>query len=88
MQHTHEGGAAREWLILDPYGRSYWREGGRGYDDVLGAGLFTEKDADNIVRLKRGDRKVHLSDEHVQAALEHARDGLAYFDAAASERAK
>jgi len=69
----------REWLILDPNARSYWRENGQGYSDVLGAGLYTEAEADKIVNLRRGDTKVHVSDKHVQAALMHARDGLARF---------
>jgi len=69
----------REWLILDPDGRCYWCEGGKGYSDVLGAGLFTTVDADRIVSGQRGDRKVHVSDKHVQAALAHARRGLAYY---------
>ena len=80
MNDTPNGGP-REWLILDPNGRSYWRLGGRGYDDVLGAGLFGLDFAESIERLGRGDRKVHISDKYVQAAIEHARVGLAYFDA-------
>lgn len=82
MDTTHDGGL-REWLILDPYGRCYWRAERKGYSDIVGAGLYTTMEADSIVSGGRGDRKVHVTDAHVQAALKHAREGLAYFDACA-----
>lgn len=73
----------REWLILEPDGRLYWREKRNGYSDLLGAGLYSEKEATSIEGMGRGDKKVHVSAPDVQRALEHARQGLRRFSEAA-----
>jgi hypothetical protein len=78
----------REWLILDPDGRCYWREGRCGYSDVIGAGLYSTREADGIVAMGRGDKKVHFTSAVVQAALRHAQEGVARFAAALSPRGK
>jgi hypothetical protein len=74
----------REWLILDPDGRCYWREGRQGYSDIIGAGLYSTREADAIVAMGRGDKKLHVSSEEVQAALRHAQEGIERFAKACS----